>query len=309
MIAFPCPKCRFTLKAPEEKVGARTKCPKCGCPVQVPGRPVSTPPVVPEVLPVEGQAAAVPRQWYYSRDGQRFGPLAEGEVNQAIGRGELRPHDHVWRQGLPDWDAASRHFAFPPALGAVRFRPGARRSAGSRGAASKDDEIPDALPVDDVPTVEEENTPRRRRRETRREMTRRRPCRAAPSASGNRVQYYTAPLLDMPDLGDYLLDWLEREDFITQTLRTEDGGTLIQIEKRGSWRKFVGMSTALNIVLHLEGEELCVEVGAGQWVDKAAAGVVSLFILWPLAVTATIGAWDQMKMPERIFDLVSDYVH
>jgi hypothetical protein len=47
VIAFPCPKCQATLKAPEEKVGARTKCPRCGCPVQVPDRPVSNPPTEP----------------------------------------------------------------------------------------------------------------------------------------------------------------------------------------------------------------------------------------------------------------------
>ncbi len=53
MIAFPCPKCQATLKAPEEKVGARTKCPYCGSPVQVPGRPASAPWYVDDVLPVE----------------------------------------------------------------------------------------------------------------------------------------------------------------------------------------------------------------------------------------------------------------
>ena len=36
MIAFPCPKCNATLKAPEERAGAPSKCPYCGCPVQVP---------------------------------------------------------------------------------------------------------------------------------------------------------------------------------------------------------------------------------------------------------------------------------
>jgi hypothetical protein len=46
----------------------------------------------------------------------------------------------------------------------------------------------------------------------------------------------------------------------------------------------------------------------GQWVDKVAAGAVSLFILWPLAVTAAIGAWGQMEMPKRIFESVADYV-
>jgi len=36
MIAFPCPKCKKTLKAPEEKAGAKTVCAYCRCPVQVP---------------------------------------------------------------------------------------------------------------------------------------------------------------------------------------------------------------------------------------------------------------------------------
>jgi transglutaminase-like putative cysteine protease/DNA-directed RNA polymerase subunit RPC12/RpoP len=39
MMAFPCPRCRATLKAPEEKVGAQTRCPHCASPVQVPKPP------------------------------------------------------------------------------------------------------------------------------------------------------------------------------------------------------------------------------------------------------------------------------
>ena len=160
MIAFPCPKCRFTLKAPEEKAGAATQCPKCGCPVQVPGRPASIPPVVPDVLPVKGQAAAAPRQWHYSRDGQRFGPLAETEINQAIGRGELRPHDPVWRQGMPGWEPASKHFTFPQAPAAPSSpppstqapqKPAPATSQGSSGVPFEFDhpssaERPDRLP-------------------------------------------------------------------------------------------------------------------------------------------------------------------
>lgn len=133
--------------------------------------------------------------------------------------------------------------------------------------------------------------------------------RPAPAASGNRVQFFPAPHVDLDDLVSRLQSWLQREGFTTQVLQTEDGGTLIQVEKQGSWRKFLGMSTALNVVLRRQGDELAVEVGAGQWVDKAAAGVVSLFILWPLAVTAAIGAWDQMKLPERIFDYIANCLH
>jgi len=80
----------------------------------------------------------------------------------------------------------------------------------------------------------------------------------------------------------------------------------LQVAQQSGWRKFVGMSTALNITLDRRGDELTVEIGAGQWLDKAAVGAVSLLVLWPLAVTAAIGAWNPMKMPERVFGHISD---
>ena len=46
------------------------------------------------------------------------------------------------------------------------------------------------------------------------------------------------------------------------------------------------------------------EIGAGKWIDKAAAGTVSLFLLWPLAITAGFGAWEQMQMPDKVFDYI-----
>ena len=98
--------------------------------------------------------------------------------------------------------------------------------------------------------------------------------------------------------------WLEQQDFESQQMSTEGGGTLLQIKKRGAWRDFVGMATSLNIVFQQRDDTLTVEIGAGKWIDKAAAGTVSLFILWPLAVTAGFGAWEQMKMPERIFEYI-----
>jgi CheY-like chemotaxis protein len=57
MIAFPCPKCRATLKAPEEKVGAQTKCRYCGSPVQVPAPPVAA--LVTDPLPAGAPPAPV----------------------------------------------------------------------------------------------------------------------------------------------------------------------------------------------------------------------------------------------------------
>ena len=102
--------------------------------------------------------------------------------------------------------------------------------------------------------------------------------------------------------------WLSREEFKCQKLQTADGGTLLQIEKVGGWRKFVGMSTALNILFHQVENTVNVEIGAGRWIDKATTGAFAYFILWPLAVTAGIGAWQQMKMPERVLEHIAKFL-
>ena len=50
------------------------------------------------------------------------------------------------------------------------------------------------------------------------------------------------------------------------------------------------------------------KLGAGRWIDKAATGAVAYFILWPLAAMAGIGAWQQIKMPERVFAQVAAFL-
>ena len=79
-------------------------------------------------------------------------------------------------------------------------------------------------------------------------------------------------------------------------------------KKVGGWRKLVGMSTALNIVFHQVENTVNVEIGAGRWIDKATTSAVAYFIIWPLAVTAGIGAWQQMKMPERVFEHIAKFL-
>jgi TIR domain len=122
--------------------------------------------------------------------------------------------------------------------------------------------------------------------------------------SGAKVCRYICTREGAPKILADLKGWLGSEDFDLQHMKTEDNGLLLQIKKRGEWRKFVGMSTAFNIVLHHGDDVLTVEVGAGKWIDKAAAGAVSLFVLWPLAVTAGFGAWEQSKMPDRVFEFI-----
>ena len=104
-------------------------------------------------------------------------------------------------------------------------------------------------------------------------------------------------------------DWLVSEDFECQRLTTEDGGQLLQVQKKGGWRKIVGMSTAVNIVFKQLENTVNVEVGAGRWFDKAVVGAVGTAIIaWPLAVTAAFGAWQQLLMPSHVFEHVESYL-
>ncbi len=108
-----------------------------------------------------------------------------------------------------------------------------------------------------------------------------------------------------------LEDWLISQNFNCQQITGKDGGTIdkytvLQVAKKGGWRKFVGMGTALNIVLYQKPNHIIVEIGAGRWVDKATVGTVSMFVLWPLAFAAGFGAWQQIKLPKKIYQYISE---
>jgi hypothetical protein len=126
---------------------------------------------------------------------------------------------------------------------------------------------------------------------------------AAANRRSKQCRYECRPN-DAPALITDLKSWLDAQGFDCQQMNTEDQCVLLQVKRRGGWRDFVGMSTSLNIVFNQSGDALVVEIGAGKWIDKAAAGVVSIVVLWPLALTAGFGAWEQMKMPDRIFDYI-----
>jgi hypothetical protein len=98
--------------------------------------------------------------------------------------------------------------------------------------------------------------------------------------------------------------WLRSEEFDSTQVNTESQGVLLEIKKRGDWRKYVGMATALNILFEQTGDTLTVEIGAGQWIDKAGAGAVGMFVFAPIAITAGYGVWEQKKMPDKIFDFI-----
>ena len=99
-------------------------------------------------------------------------------------------------------------------------------------------------------------------------------------------------------------NWLKLEkDFEVQKIN-DQSMELLQIRKIGTWRRFVGMSTALSIKFVKSEDSLEVEIGQGHWLGKVATGGTSMFILWPLLVSTAYGVFDQIKTPKKIFDFI-----
>lgn len=122
---------------------------------------------------------------------------------------------------------------------------------------------------------------------------------------GSKLRRYSCTPDVIPRIIGDVRGWLNEQEFDTQQISTDEDSVLLQVKKRGNWRDLVGMATSLNVAFHQgEDDTLTVEIGAGKWVDKAAVGAVGLLILWPLAIPAGFGAWEQMNMPDKIFDYV-----
>ncbi|MBC8354272.1 MAG: DUF4339 domain-containing protein [Planctomycetes bacterium] len=49
----------------------------------------------------------IEHEWHYVRDGNSVGPTSKSELMQLVATGELRSHDLVWRDGMPEWAPVS----------------------------------------------------------------------------------------------------------------------------------------------------------------------------------------------------------
>lgn len=59
-------------------------------------------------------------QWFYSKNGQRNGPVAGSILKQLARSGELAVSDLVWREGMAEWAPAAKvKGLFPEAVTAV----------------------------------------------------------------------------------------------------------------------------------------------------------------------------------------------
>src|SRR6266699_228349 len=77
----------------------------------------------------------------------------------------------------------------------------------------------------------------------------------------------------------------------------------VQMRKGGDLATIIGMQTALTVTMQRSPRGILTMIGHQKWVDKAvvgAVGIVASPILWPLIVTAGIGAFQQANLGNQV---------
>lgn len=93
-----------------------------------------------------------------------------------------------------------------------------------------------------------------------------------------------------------------------QSSQTTDGYVMQASQPKDGWKTLTGMRLAVTVQMAVMENRLNVTVGEGQWSDKIGAGAIGLFIAWPLAITAGMGAFKQKKLPAEIFQVIENCI-
>ncbi|MCI6007469.1 zinc ribbon domain-containing protein [Oscillospiraceae bacterium LCP25S3_E10] len=93
-----------------------------------------------------------------------------------------------------------------------------------------------------------------------------------------------------------------------QSSQTTDGYVMQASQPKDGWKTLTGMRLAVTVQMTVMENHLNVTVGEGQWSDKIGAGAIGLFIAWPLAITAGMGAFKQKKLPAEIFQVIENCI-
>ena len=89
-----------------------------------------------------------------------------------------------------------------------------------------------------------------------------------------------------------------------QSSETTEGYVMQASQPKDGWKTLTGMRLAVTVQMTVMGDQLNVNIGEGQWSDKIGAGAIGLFVAWPLAITAGMGAFKQKKLPGEVFQVI-----
>ena len=121
------------------------------------------------------------------------------------------------------------------------------------------------------------------------------------------TRIYPTQDLDVQKIAEALVNEYQAQGFEAQQLGDSNQAT-VQLRKENTLRTITGFNKALGIAFQRSNNETQVQVGATDWVDQIAVGAVGL-ILYPLLVTAAIGAVQQRNVVHDVLDSIDRLVH
>ena len=103
---------------------------------------------------------------------------------------------------------------------------------------------------------------------------------------------------------------MNSEEMNVQVLTTESGQYIIQARaQNGKVGQWFGLDKAIQVRLTACAENVVsVEIGSGEWLKKSLTMATSMVVLWPLAVTSTVGMVRQGQLPGRIDHAIQMYL-
>lgn len=103
--------------------------------------------------------------------------------------------------------------------------------------------------------------------------------------------------------------YFHSENMETQYFLRNDCHIVQARVKSGKLKQLVGLDKAIEVrftPVNNNGS-VTVEIGGAKWADKAAVMATSMFILWPLAITAGIGIYGQSQVTKKAKKVIEAY--
>ena len=124
------------------------------------------------------------------------------------------------------------------------------------------------------------------------------------------ARFYNTTNLDFERLATDLENFLRTQGYTVQHLGNNEQ-MMVQLKKGHDLEALLGMQAAVTITFQRSQGGVVAGAGQQKWIDKAAVGAIGLAFppLWPLLVTACIGAMRQVELANRVLAIVDGLVH
>ncbi|MBV9230014.1 MAG: FHA domain-containing protein [Chloroflexi bacterium] len=124
------------------------------------------------------------------------------------------------------------------------------------------------------------------------------------------ARFYNSEEIDIERLAIDLVNVYIAQGYQAQQLGNKDQ-MLVQLKKGGDFEAIIGMQAALSLTIQRTTGGVLAMIGQQRWIDKAAigaVGIVALPVLWPLAITAGVGALRQASLGNQLLNVVDGLV-